>query len=431
MSSGSDGGRNRAPGGIAAEVRASAHDGMEAAGGPLKLMNANGTPIVRRYEALLVTEDADLWERMSAEFAGRGHFNLRAFGGKLCQLEENIGGVKLPALLVADLSQGAALDLEVLERLRKTHLAKVPVIAISSQQDQQMVRRLLQIRVDDWLPAGCPASEIHGSCEAAIRGRLAEESEGKLKCATFFPATGGCGATTLAIEAAFLTGNLHKQLSTTCLAGLNFHDGAVADYLDLKPAFQPAELSKLSGRLDRQLLDVMLSKHASGLAVLASPRSAGQLTDLREDLVASILGLLSEAFDHLIIDLPRNWCAWTDNVIWGSDRIFVVTSFTVPALRQARLLADTIASKAERKTEVSVIVNKYYEPLLGAGLTRKDAESILETRLCGFIPDGGRMVDEAINRGQALSEVRPGNKIAKKLAQILVSEPAAARARKI
>jgi pilus assembly protein CpaE len=186
----------------------------------------------------------------------------------------------------------------------------------------------------------------------------------------------------------------------------------------------------MSGRLDRQLLDVMLSKHRSGMAVLAAPRSAGQISDLREDLIASILGLLSEAFDHLIIDLPRNWSSWTENVIWGSDRIFVVTSFTVPALRQARFLADAIASKAERGTEVSVIVNKFYEPLLGAGLSRKDAESILETKLCGFVPDCGRTVDEAINRGQALSEVRPGNKIAKKLSQILVSEPKAARAPK-
>jgi pilus assembly protein CpaE len=393
-------------------------------------MTANETPIVRRYDALLVTEDGELWERVSAEFAGRSHFNLRAFGGRIAQLEENIAGIKLPALLVADFSQGSPFDIEVLERLKKTHLAKVPVIAISSHLDQQMVRGLLQIKVDDWLPAGCTAAEIHGSCEGAIRSRLAEESEGKLKCTTFFPAAGGCGATTLAIEAAFLTGNLHKQLQTTCLADLNFQDGAVADYLDLKPAFQLAELTKMSGRLDRQLLDVMLSKHRSGLAVLAAPRSAGQFADLREDLVASILGLLSEAFDHLIIDLPRSWSLWTDNVIWGSDRVFVVTSFTVPALRQARFLADSIASKAQKQTEVSIIVNKFYEPLFGAGLSRKDAESILEARLSGFIPDCGRTVDEAINRGQALSEVRPGNKIAKKLSQILVSEPRAPLAQK-
>ncbi len=422
--------RDSAPDRGAAEGHTAAPRASRAAGQPPMPMIGNETPIVRRYDALLVTEDGELWERVSAEFAGKKHFNLRAFGGRLSQLEENIAGIKLPALLVADFSQGSRSDVEVLERLKKSHFAKVPVIAISSHLDQQLVRGLLQIKVDDWLPAGCTAAEIHSSCEAAIRTRLAEESDGKLKCTTFFPAMGGCGSTTLAIEAALLTGNLHKQLQTTCLADLNFHDGAVADYLDLKPAFQLAELSKMSGRLDRQLLDVMLSKHRSGMAVLAAPRSAGQISALREDLIASILGLLSEAFDHLIIDLPRNWSSWTENVIWGSDRIFVVTSFTVPALRQARFLADAIASKAERGTEVSVIVNKFYEPLLGAGLSRKDAESILETKLCGFVPDCGRTVDEAINRGQALSEVRPGNKIAKKLSQILVSEPKAARAQK-
>ena len=74
---------------------------------------------------------------------GKKHFNLRAFGGRLSQLEENIAGIKLPALLVADFSQGSQLDLEVLERLKKSHFAKVPVIAISSHLDQQLVRGLL------------------------------------------------------------------------------------------------------------------------------------------------------------------------------------------------------------------------------------------------------------------------------------------------
>ncbi len=415
-------------GSSAAEGQAAASRVPAAGDRPFQPVTANETPIVRRYDALLVTEDGELWERVSAEFAARSHFNLRAFGGRLAQLEENIAGIKLPALLVADFSQSSAGDLEVLERLKKSHFAKIPIIAISSHLDQQTVRGLLQIRVEDWLPAGCTAAEIHNSCETAIRARLAEENEGKLKCTSFFPAAGGCGSTTLAIEAAFLTGNLRKQLQTTCLADLNFQSGAVADYLDLKPAFQLNELSKMSGRLDRQLLDVMLSKHRSGLAVLAASRPAGQFTELREELVASILGLLSESFDHLILDLPRNWCSWTENVIWGSDRIFVVTSFTVPALRQARFLANAIAARTQQQTTVSIIVNKYYEPLLGAGLSRKDAESILETRLCGFIPDCGRMVDEAINRGQALSEMRPGNKIAKKLSQILLSEPRAAKA---
>ncbi len=208
-------------------------------------------------------------------------------------------------------------------------------------------------------------------------------------------------------------------MKSICLVDLNFQDGTVADYLDLPPAFQLSELSKASGRLDHQMLDVMLTRHRSGLAVLAAPRVPGRSVDVDGELIASVLGLLSESFAHLVIDLPKNWYPWTDNVIWGSDRIFVVASFTIPALRQAHLIADAIAAKASPEAHVSVVVNKFYEPLIGAGLTRKDAKSMLTARLGGFIPDLGGVVNDAINRGIMLSEVRAGNKIEKRLAQIL------------
>ena len=90
-----------------------------------------------------------------------------------------------------------------------------------------------------------------------------------------------------------------------------------------------------------------------------------------------------------------------------------MASFTIPALRQAHLIADAIAAKASPEAHVSVVVNKFYEPLMGAGLTRKDAESMLTARLGGFIPDLGGVVNDAINRGITLSEVRAGNKIEK------------------
>ncbi len=375
--------------------------------------------VLRSHDALLVTEDGSFRERLSAEFAERCQFTLRAFSGRLPELEEKIAGIKLPNVLIADLSQGSVADIENLERLKKSNFSKVPIIAISSHLDQHMVRGLLQVKVEDWLPAGCSSADVHSSCEAAVRARMAEEVDGEPKCTAFFPAGGGCGNTTLAIEAAFLIGNRTKQLQSTCLVDLNLQGGATADYLDLTPAFQLSELCNNSSRLDRQLLDVMLTRHPSGLAVLAAPHAPGQFLDINEGAVASILGLLSEAFDHLIIDLPRNWSPWTDNVIWGSDRVFVVTAFTVPALRQGRFLAEAIAAKADAKTEVSVIVNKFHEPLMGAGLTRKDAESIIGTRLGGFIPNLGSAVDDAINRGMTLSETRAGNKIGKRLLQVL------------
>jgi pilus assembly protein CpaE len=385
-----------------------------------------GTP-GRRADVLVVTSDNSLIESLSLL---PSPFGFRAFAGHLTELELNSKLVKVPDVLAVDFRPGNAPDLETLERLKKSSFSNVPIVVLSNPADKRIVRGLMQIKVDDWLPADCSAEEVIESFEQAVRVRQFARSDVQIKCTAFFPAHGGCGNTTLAIESAFLIGGQNKQLSSTCLVDLNFQDGAVADYLDLTPSFELCELTNMSRRLDGQLLEAMLTRHSSGLAVLASPRAPGQYIEPGEELITSILGHLSDAFDNLIIDLPRRWAPWTDNVVWGADRICVVTGFTVPGLRHARLLTDAIVAKAAAKAKVSVIVNKYHEPLMGACLTRKDAETILQSRLGGVIPNLGWVVDDAVNRGMTLSEARAGNKIGKRLSQILDNSGNAGRAGK-
>jgi pilus assembly protein CpaE len=383
---------------------------------------------VQKFDVLFITSDAVLRERLSESFAGHSRVNVRHMQGRVVEIEKKISEAELPDCVVVDIGKGDVLDINALERLKKTRFLKVPIVAISSHLHPTIARGLMRAKVDDWLPSNCQPNELQRSCEKVLLGRPAEGTGRHAQCTTLFPANGGCGNTTLAIQTAFLLGARKKNYESVCLVDLNFLDGAVADYLDLTPAFQLSELSKAKRRLDRQMLDVMLTRHRSGLAVLAAPRVPGRFVDVGGELIASVLGLLSEAFSHLVIDLPKNWYPWTDNVIWGSDRIFVVSSFTIPALRQAHLVADAIAAKTAPEAQVSVLVNKFYEPLIGAGLTRKDAETMLTARLGGFIPDLGGVVNDAINRGVTLSEMRAGNKIEKRLAQILDRDDRVAKA---
>jgi pilus assembly protein CpaE len=373
---------------------------------------------IQQFDVLFITRDAKLRERLSASFAGQNRLNLRHMLGRVVEIEKKIADAELPDCVVVDIGKGDALDFNALERLKKTRFIKVPMVVISSHLDPAIARGLMRAKVDDWLPSTCEPSELQRSCAKVLLGRPAEGTGRHAQCTTLFPANGGCGNTTLAIETAFLLGSRKKNYESVCLVDLNFLDGAIADYLDLVPALQLSEVAKGKRRLDRQMLDVMLTRHRSGLAVLAAPRVPGRFIDVGGELIASVLGLLSESFSHLVIDLPRNWYPWTDNVIWGSDRIFVVSSFTIPALRQAHLIADAIAAKTAPEAQVSVLVNKFHEPLMGGWLTKKDAETMLAARLGGFIPDLGGVVNDAINRGITLSEMRAGKKIEKKLAQI-------------
>jgi pilus assembly protein CpaE len=277
---------------------------------------------------------------------------MKTVKGKISDTEHFLNTEPLPGVLLVDLISAAPDDLTALERIKRARFADTPIIALSSYLDQEIVRRLVQIKVDDWLPKDSPFADIYRSCERLNRTPLVEKRNKDAVCYSFFPAAGGAGNTTLAIQTAFILGRSTKHMETTCLVDLNFQDGAIADYLDIAPSFRIEELANAPGRLDRQLLEVMLTRHSSGLSVLATPRVPAKYIEVSEGLIGAVLGLLTRSFDYVVIDLPKNWYPWMDNVIWGSNHVFVVTNFTVPALRHARYVIDAISAKAVNDPKV-------------------------------------------------------------------------------
>jgi pilus assembly protein CpaE len=373
----------------------------------------------QQVEILLISEDVELKEMLAAGFAEKKHFSMRALRGRIADVEALLAAEKLPGILLVDLKAGASEDLGSLERLKKQRFAETPVIALSSFLDQAIVRRLVQIKVDDWLPKDSPFVDIYRSCERLNRTPPVENRNKDAVCYSFFPAAGGSGNTTLAIQAAFLLGRASRHMENTCLVDLNFQDGSIADYLDVPPAFRIEELANAPGRLDRQLLDVMLTRHSSGLSVLATPRVPAKYFEISEGLIGAVLGLLSRSFDNVVIDLPKNWYPWMDNVIWGSNQVYIVTNFTVPALRHARYMVDAISAKLVEEAKISVIVNKYHSKLFSSGLKKSDAEQLLRDWLGGFIPDSPDLVQEAINRGLPISAISRSSNVEKALERIL------------
>jgi pilus assembly protein CpaE len=377
-----------------------------------------------QQHVLLVTQDADLTERLRAGFAEKNHFAFRSLKGTLSKIEGLPTGAALPAVAIIDLKTAAPEDLAALERAKRARFAATPVIVMTGHIDQDTVRRLVQIKVDDWLPAESSFTDLYKSCERLARTPAPERRVREAVCYSFFPAAGGAGNTTLAIQAAFnFLAEKRQPAPSVCLVDLNFQDGAVADYLDLAPSFKLEELATAPGRLDAQLLDVMLTRHASGLSVLAAPRLPAKYLEISEGLIGTVLGLLSQSFDYLVVDLPKNWYPWTDNVIRGSNHVYVVTNFTVPALKHARYVVDAINDKAGGTAGISVIVNKHRQKMFGSGLMKKDAEAVLRDWLGGFVPDVPDLVQDAINRGLPMSQIAPGGKVEKALARILRKTP--------
>jgi pilus assembly protein CpaE len=207
---------------------------------------------------------------------------------------------------------------------------------------------------------------------------------------------------------------------TACLVDLDFQHGACADYLDLEPRLNLSEIEPRPERLDRQLLEVMLSHHSSGLAVVAAPNRPAEMRSFDPDMVTRLLDLVSSHFDYVVFDMPRTWFSWTDSVLLGSNKLFIVSEATVPGLRHAKHLVEAIRERLGDGPQPKIIVNRFEHRMFSSGLRRGDVEQALGEDFAAVIPNHYTLVREAIDRGVPLDQIKSGNKITAQLKKLIV-----------
>jgi pilus assembly protein CpaE len=124
----------------------------------------------------------------------------------------------------------------------------------------------------------------------------------------------------------------------------------------------------------------------------------------------------------VVIDMPRTWFSWTDNVLVGSNKLFIVSEMTVPGLRHAKQLVTAITERLGADLHPRVIVNRFEQRLFAPGLRRADIKQALGQAFAGTIPNNYRLVREAIDRGIPLEEVKAGNNVTTELKKLMLSQ---------
>lgn len=325
-------------------------------------------------------------------------------------------------VVVVDFDAASAEEMAALSRLMARVGSWPPVIAVTQKFDQDVARTLLQMHIADFLVKPVAPVDLVRACARVATAPGGDATDAKIY--TFLPAVGGAGVTTLAIQTAMVLLNSGgpRAKPSTCLVDLDFQHGAVADYLDLEPRLNLAEIEPRPDRLDRQLLEVMLSHHASGLAVVAAPNRPAEMRSFDPDVVTRLLDLVSSHFEYVVFDMPRTWFSWTDSVLLGSNKMFIVSETTVPALRHAKQLVAAIRERLGDGPNPQVVVNRFEQRVFSSGLRRNDIESALGQAFAASIPNDYALVREAIDRGVPLDDVKPGNKVTAQLKKLVLED---------
>ena len=375
-----------------------------------KSSNASNTVVA------VLTADPAFEQSVSATFGASGAIELRVVRGTVASVDNF--ATEGATVVVVDLDAARPEEMVALEHMMAQIGVSPPVVVVTQSFDAEVARSLLQIRVADFLVKPVQPIELVRTCARVARSAVAETKEAQIY--TFIPAVGGAGVTTLAIQTALLLLNSGQRVRpTVCLVDLDFQHGACADYLDLEPRLDLKEIEPRPERLDRQLLEIMLSHHASGLEVIAAPNRPAEMRSFDPDMVTRLLDLVSSHFDYVVIDMPRTWFSWTDSVLLGSNRPFIVSEMTVPSIRQAKALVAAIRERLGDGPQPRVVVNRFEQRMFDPGLKKTDIEQALGDDFAGTIPNNYRLVREAIDRGVPLDEVKAGNNISAQLKKLM------------
>lgn len=369
---------------------------------------------------VLVTQDAELVALAKGALPNNDRQQLAIIDKQIGDLVQDIRSIEADALIV-EINATQVEDFEHLQKIKRMVSGQTSIIVISSDFSPAAARILIQLKVSDFLVKPVQTSDFVRSCNNAMKIST-ETAQVEPQFLSFLPASGGVGTTSMAIEAASILNRHGMKIGrTTCIVDLNFQHGACAEYLDLEPRFDISEIENAPERLDRQLLDVMLSRHETGLSVICAPNQPTEMRSFKGALVVRLLDLVSAYFDNVVIDLPRTWFAWTETVLTGSDKVFVVADMTVPSIRHSHRLVQAIEERLGKQSAPRVIVNRMDFRSNAAGLNAGDVEESLGEYYAGGVPNNYRLVRDAVDRGVTLSEIEEQNNVSSALTKIVLA----------
>ncbi|MCA1563784.1 MAG: hypothetical protein LC804_27240 [Acidobacteria bacterium] len=202
-------------------------------------------------------------------------------------LEERRADGPGPDVVVIDIRGDASSGMASIERLRAGHPA-VGIFAIAGGAEPDLILQAMRAGANEffaWPYAAGAATQAVKSMEEAFHGairrtatrREAAHAGARQPCVTyvFLGAKGGSGTTTVGVNCAVELSRVTKR--ATLVLDLKPCLGEVALFLGVRPRFTILDAIENLHRLDRDFLKELVTKHKSGLDILAGTRSGSSI----------------------------------------------------------------------------------------------------------------------------------------------------------
>jgi pilus assembly protein CpaE len=209
-------------------------------------------------------------------------------------------------------------------------------------------------------------------------------------------AKGGCGTTTVAAQLALAAAR--EPGRRVCLVDLDLQAGDVAALFGVSAQHDLADLVEVVDELTRRSIEGVLFRHPAGLHLLPAPAEGERAETVTTGVALRVLGVLRTMFDAVVVDCGSLVSEANLGAVEIADRVLVVSTPDVLALRGAHRLTRLWDRLQVRKpADCEVVLNRASR---NAAVQPALARRVVESPLVPVtVPARFGALEEAVNTG--------------------------------
>lgn len=319
--------------------------------------SADGKPL----SVALLGPDEQRRNEVAGILAARPDVRLReyaSFAGKAGDIAVNLA--QNFDVAVIDVDSDPKFVLELVEKL--IAFGRPYVMTYSAKADMKLAIRFMRAGVREFFTLPLDAAEVSTALTRATQRKSAApvpppKPVGKLF--VFLGTKGGCGVTTLAANFALALAQESDQ--STLLIDLGLPLGDVAINLGISNEYSVNNAIQDSERLDSAFLESLVTKHSTGLAVLAAPGEFREI-QLTPEAIEKLLSVTRTSYDYVVVDAGSRVDLISTALFEQASTVYLVTQVGISELRNAnRMISQFFAARGR---SLQVVLNRYTQRAL-------------------------------------------------------------------
>ena len=262
-----------------------------------------------------------------------------------------------PDIIILDEHPQAGDLFKRIHALRR-NFPQTALFVISSDKSPHHIVEVMKAGVAEYLITPLDRNTLQAAIDE-VRTKLANEGKiAKGSVYSFISSKGGLGSTVIAVNTA--AAMAAKKNEAVAFLDMSFQAGDSSVLLDIAPNTTITDIARNFHRLDASFLRGVMAPTPSRMDFLAAPLNPEESEEIIPAHVTKILDLARKLYDHIVIDCASMFVGeCTIEAFRASDKVFVVTDLSVPAIRNAARLVKLIQKLEIPSSRVEIAVNRF------------------------------------------------------------------------